>query len=314
LIDRPAEYTRVAYGETLIEVGRQNRNIVALDADLSSSTKTSLFGKEFPDRFFQMGISEADMMGTAAGLASCGKLPFVSTFAIFATGRAWEQIRNTIASPNLPVRICPTHGGISVGEDGHSHQSLEDVALMRVIPNMTVMIPADAVETRSMVRYLAGDHNGPVYMRLGRPKFPIVLPDDYTYQFGKACLLREGNDISLIGCGQMVAVALETAAILSQRGVDARVINMSTIKPIDAEIILEAAKETSAIVTLEEHSIIGGLGCAVTGVLAEDCPARHMRVGIRDTFGTSGTPQDLFQVFNLTPDSVAERIDKVLGI
>ncbi len=313
-MERAAEHTRVAYGKALVELGRKNRDIVVLDADLSSSTKTSLFGKEFPDRFFQMGISEADMMGTAAGLASCGKLPFVSTFAIFATGRAWEQIRNTIASPNLPVRLCPTHGGISVGEDGSSHQCLEDLALMRVIPNMTVLVPADAVETRSMVKYLVGDINGPVYMRLGRPKFPVVLPEDYTFRFGKACLLREGGDISLIGCGQMVAVALDTADILSRRGVSARVINMSTVKPVDAETVLEAARETSTVVTLEEHSIIGGLGCAVAGVLSEECPVKHIRIGIRDTFGTSGTPQELFRIFNLTPESVAERIEKVLGI
>jgi transketolase len=311
---RESKHTRVAYGESLVEVGRQNKDIVVLDADLSSSTKTSLFAQEFPDRFFQMGISEADMMGTAAGLAASGKLPFVSTFAIFATGRAWEQIRNTIASPNLSVRLCPTHGGISVGEDGSSHQCLEDIALMRVIPNMSVMVPADAVETKSMVRYLATDHPGPTYMRLGRPKFPVIHPEDYSFSFGKGCLLREGEDISLVACGQMVAVALDTADILSERGIEARVINMSTIKPIDAEILLLAARETQAIVTLEEHSVIGGLGSAVAEKITEEYPTKLIKVGIRDMFGTSGTPSKLFQVYNLTPESVDERIKKVLGI
>ncbi len=313
-MERRYEHTRVAYGEELVEVGRVNPDIVVLDADLSSSTKTSLFGKEFPNRFFQMGISEADMMGTAAGFAASGKLPFVSTFAIFATGRAWEQIRNTIASPNLSVRICPTHGGISVGEDGSSHQCLEDIALMRVIPHMSVLSPADAVETRSMVRYLAGDHRGPAYMRLGRPKFPVLLPDDYTFEFGRAYTLRDGNDISLIACGQMVAVALDTADILAERGIEARVINMSTIKPLDSETVLTAARETGTIVTLEEHSVIGGLGSAVADTLSEDFPVRLIKIGVRDMFGTSGAPGDLFHVYSLTPESVDERIKKVLGI
>ncbi len=311
---RESRHTRVAYGESLVEVGRQNGDIVVLDADLSSSTKTSLFAGEFPDRFFQMGISEADMMGTAAGLAASGKLPFVSTFAIFATGRAWEQIRNTIASPNLSVRLCPTHGGISVGEDGSSHQCLEDIALMRVIPNMSVMVPADAVETKSMVRYLATDHPGPTYMRLARPKSPVVHPEDYSFSFGKGCLLREGEDISLVACGQMVAVALDTADILSERGIEARVINMSTIKPIDAQILLLAARETQAIVTLEEHSVIGGLGSAVAETITEEYPTKLIKIGIRDMFGTSGTPGKLFQAYNLTPESVDERIKKALGI
>jgi len=311
---RIMEHTRVAYGESLVEVGRANEDIVVLDADLSCSTMTSLFAREYPGRFFQMGISEADMMGTAAGLAASGKLPFVSTFAIFATGRAWEQVRNSIAYPNLSVRICPTHGGISVGEDGSSHQCLEDIALMRVIPNMSVLVPADAVETRSMVRYLAGDHPGPAYMRLGRPKVPVVLPDDYDYCFGKAFTLREGGDISLIACGQMAAIALDTADLLSLRGIGARVINMSTIKPIDAEAVREAARETAAIVTIEEHSIIGGLGSAVAEVVTEECPTRLIRIGIRDRFGTSGKPQELFQVHNLTPEAIDERIEKALGI
>jgi transketolase len=312
-MERRQEHTRIAFGETLVEVGRDNKDVVVLDADLSTSTKTSLFAREFPERFFQMGISEADMMGTAAGLAASGKIPFVSTFAIFATGRAWEQIRNSIASPNLPVRICPTHGGISVGEDGSSHQSVEDITLMRVIPNMSVLVPADAVETRSMVRYLANEHVGPAFMRLGRPRFPVVLPEDYTYKFGRACLLREGSDVSLIACGQMVAIALETAEILAGRGVEARVINASTIKPIDDEVILQAARETEAIVTLEEHSIIGGLGGAVAEVVSEQCPTRVIRIGIRDVFGTSGRSQDLFQAYNLTPESVDERLKRVLG-
>ena len=253
-------------------------------------------------------------MRPAAGLAASGKLPFVSTFAIFLTGRAWEQIRNSIASPNLSVRLCPSHAGISVGEDGASHQSVEDIALMRVIPNMSVMVPADAVETRKMVRYLAGDHRGPTYMRLGRPKFKTVLPDDYDFNFGKAYLLRDGGDISLIACGQMVSVAMDTAGILSERGVEARVINMSTIKPVDTEVALAAARETGAIVTIEEHSIIGGLGSAIADAISEECPAKLIRVGVRDRFGTSGKPENLFQAYNLTPESVDGRIRKVLGM
>jgi transketolase len=308
------EHTRTAYGEALVEAGRLNEEIVVLDADLSGSTKTALFGRAFPDRFFQIGISEADMMGTAAGLAASGRLPFVSTFAIFAAGRGWEQIRNSIAAPNLSVRICPTHGGISVGEDGSSHQCTEDLALMRVIPNMSVLVPADAVETRSMVRFLAGEHPGPVYMRLGRPKFPVVLPDDYAFRFGRAHTLREGDDVALIACGQMVAVALDTAELLAGRGVAARVINMSTIKPVDADTVLAAARETRGSVTLEEHSIVGGLGGAVAEVLAESHPARLIRIGVRDRFGTSGPPDDLFRLYNMTPESVDERIRSVLGV
>ena len=314
MMGRELKHTRVAFGEALVEAGRRNKDIVVLDADLSTSTKTSLFAGEFPDRFFQMGISEADMMGTAAGLAVSGKLPFVSTFAVFATGRAWEQIRNTIASPNLSIRLCPTHGGISVGEDGSSHQSLEDIALMRVIPNMSVMVPAAALDTRILGRSFHGDHTRPTYVRLGLPKFPVVVPDDYSFRFGKGRLLREGGDISLVACGQMVPIALDAADILSQRGVDARVINMSTIKPIDTEMVLMAARETKAIVTLEEHSIIGGLGSAVAEAISEENPAKIIRIGIRDIFGTSGTPHNLFRAYNLTPESVDERIKKVLGI
>jgi len=251
--------TRDAYGEALAELGETNKDVVVLDADLSGSTKTAIFAKKFPERFFNMGIAEQNMMGTAAGLAASGKIPFASTFAIFATGRAWEQVRQSIAYPKLNVKIVATHAGITVGEDGASHQSVEDIAVMRVIPNMTVIVPADGVETKKVINEIVR-YRGPVYVRLSRGKSPVVLDDSYSFEIGKGVVLKDGTDVSLIACGVMVYKALQAADILGKEGVSARVINISSIKPIDVDLIIRAARETGCVVTAEEHSIVGGLG------------------------------------------------------
>ena len=261
--------TREAYGEALAELGEKNPNVVVLDADLSKSTKTVVFKKKFPERFINVGISEADLIGTAAGFATTGKIPFASTFAIFAAGRAFEQIRNTVGYPHLNVKICPTHAGISVGEDGGSHQSIEDLALMRTIPGMVVLSPCDEVETRKAV-LAAAEYKGPVYIRLGRLATPKLFDDSYDFQIGKAATLREGNDVTVIATGMLTAEAVEAADILKAEGVSVRVINMGTIKPLDNEAVLKAAKETKFIVTAEEHSVIGGLGGAVSEFTAEN--------------------------------------------
>jgi transketolase len=250
--------TRDAYGEVLAELGAENKDIVVLDADLSGSTKTAVFRKQFPERFFNMGIAEANMVGTAAGLAAAGKIPFVSTFAIFAAGRAWEQIRQSVAYPKANVKIVPTHGGITVGEDGGSHQSVEDIAIMRAIPNMTVMVPADAVETRKAIR-AAAEYKGPVYIRLGRNKVPAVFADDCYFEIGKGVEVVAGTDMTFVTTGLMTAQAVIAANLLKQEGISARVVHIATIKPLDQDIIVKAAEETGAIVTAEEHSIIGGL-------------------------------------------------------
>ncbi|MBP3401393.1 MAG: transketolase family protein, partial [Selenomonadales bacterium] len=265
--------TREAYGEALRELGGQNENIVVLDADLSGSTKTAMFKKEYPTRFFNAGIAEQSMIGTAAGLAAAGKTAFASTFAVFATGRAFEQIRNSVCYPKLNVKVAATHAGLTVGEDGATHQAIEDVAIMRALPNMTVLVPADAAEAKAVVRW-AAEYNGPVYIRLGRSGVPDVFDETYEFKFGKAVTLKEGTDVTLIGMGIMTAAALEAADMLAEEGISAAVINMSTIKPIDEEAIIAAAQATGAIVTCEEHNIIGGLGSAVAEVLAEKASAR----------------------------------------
>ncbi|HEY6007828.1 MAG TPA: transketolase family protein, partial [Geobacteraceae bacterium] len=277
--------TRDAYGETLAELGAENGAIVVLDADLSGSTKTSLFAKRFPERFFNMGIAEANMVGTAAGLAAAGKIPFASTFAIFAVGRAWEQVRQSVAYPKANVKIVGTHGGITVGEDGGSHQSVEDIAIMRAVPNMTVIVPADGVETSAAVRAAAA-YKGPVYIRLGRNKVPTIFDDGYRFEIGKGCELRPGTDLTFVTTGLMTAQAVAAAEILRQDGISARVVHIATIKPLDEELILKAARETGAILTAEEHSVVGGLGGAVSELLAEKCPTPVKRVGINDRFGT----------------------------
>ncbi|QSQ10374.1 1-deoxy-D-xylulose-5-phosphate synthase [Koleobacter methoxysyntrophicus] len=304
--------TRDAYGDTLAELGRLNKDIVVLDADLSKSTKTEVFAKEFPERFFNTGIAEQNMAGIAAGLAAAGKIPFISTFAIFATGRAFEQIRNTIAYPRLNVKIAATHAGITVGPDGASHQSVEDIALMRAIPGMTIINPADATETRFAVK-AALDIDGPVYIRLGRHKVPVIFQEgDYVFKPGKGVVLREGKDATIISTGIMTAIALEAADILKNRGIYVNVVNIHTIKPIDEELIIQLAEETGAVITAEEHSIIGGLGSAVAEVLAESRPTLMKRIGLKDVFGQSGEPDELLKFYSLTPDSIASAVKDLI--
>jgi transketolase len=303
--------TRDAYGEALAELGAENENIVALDADLSGSTKTSVFAKKFPERFFNMGIAEANMVGTAAGLATSGKIPFVSTFAIFAVGRAWEQVRQSVAYPKANVKIAATHSGVTVGEDGGSHQSVEDIAIMRAVPNMTVIVPADGPETKQAIRAAAA-HKGPVYIRLGRNKVPTIFGADYQFAIGKGCQLRDGVDLTFVTTGLMTAQALAAAETLAQQGVAARVVHIATIKPLDQELILAAARETGAIVTAEEHSVIGGLGGAVAELLAEHCPVPLKRVGIQDRFGLSGKGEELLKYFGLMPEDLVQAAQEVL--
>lgn len=291
--------TRQAYGEALVELGRQNNNIVVLDADLTKSTKTNLFQEAFPERHINVGIAEADLIGTAAGLATCGKIPFASTFAMFAAGRAFEQIRNTVAYPKLNVKIAPTHAGISVGEDGGSHQSVEDISLMRSIPGMVVLSPADATETKKMI-FAAAEYNGPVYIRMGRLDVPVLFDDSYDFQIGIANTIKEGTDVTILATGLMTARALEAAEKLQAEGVSVRVVNVGTIKPLDGETVLKAAQETKFIVTAEEHSVIGGLGSAVSEFLSETHPTLVKKVGIYDIFGQSGKAEELLEKYELT--------------
>jgi transketolase len=307
--------TRDAYGQALIEVGARHPEMVVLDADLEGSTRTDQFQKHWPERFFDMGISEQDMMCTAAGLAASGKLVFASSFAIFGAGRAWEQIRNTIARGNYRVVIGLTHAGLSVGEDGASAQACEDLATMRVIPNMKVVVPADGTETKAVIRYLADTPGitGPTYVRMGRAKMPAVLPDNYVFQFGVSTQLRDGKDVTVIACGPMVAAALKAADELAKAGIAARVINMASIKPLDEAAVLRAAKETRGIVTAEEHSILGGLGGAVAEVVAEQHPTAVRRVGVRDTFGESGPPDRLFEKYGLTAANIVAAAKAIVG-
>ena len=309
---RMGKATREAYGEALRELGLENKNIVVLDADLSKSTKTNVFAKEFPDRFFNVGIAEQNLMGVAAGLAAAGKTPFAATFAMFACGRAFEQIRNSICYPKLNVKIAATHAGLTVGEDGASHQAIEDIALMRSIPNMTVIVPADAMETRYAVA-AAAKYNGPVYLRLGRMAVPDMFGDGYEFTMGKAVELANGRDVTIIATGIMVAPARRAADELIAAGFSARVLNIHTIKPIDKEAIIKAALDTGAIVTCEEHSIIGGLGSAVAEVLVENSPAPLERVGVMDTFGESGTPNDLLAKYNLTVADIVRAAKRVIS-
>jgi transketolase len=304
--------TREAYGKALVALGAENQNIVVLDADLSKSTKTADFAKHYPDRFFNMGIAEANLMGTAAGLATAGKIPFASTFAVFATGRAFEQIRNSIAYPKLNVKIAATHAGVTVGEDGGSHQAIEDVAIMRSLPNMTVLVPADGEETRQVIN-AAAQYKGPVYIRMGRLDAPLLFDTNYTFEIGKANVVREGSDVVVFANGVMVAAALEAAQELEQEGIKAAVVNVASVKPLDEETVIRWAKETGAVVTAEEHNIIGGLGSAVAEVLAENAPTPMLRVGIKDTFGESGRPLELLEKFGLTKKEVIEAVKAVIS-
>lgn len=305
--------TRDAYGEALKELGRLNKDVVVLDADLSGSTKTGVFAKEFPERFFNVGIAEQNLIATAAGLATTGKIPFASSFAMFAAGRAFEIIRNSVAYPKLNVKIAATHAGLTVGEDGASHQALEDISIMRTIPNMVVLNPADGVEAKAAIMK-AAEYKGPVYIRLGRSKVPVIFDEaNYEFEIGKGIKIRDGADVTIIATGIMVAQALEAAEILKKEGLEARVINIHTIKPIDKDIIIEAARETRAIVTAEEHNIIGGLGSAVAEVLVESYPTVMERVGVKDSFGESGNGDELLKKYGLTSEDIANAARRAIG-
>ena len=299
--------TRDAYGKALVGLGQSNQNIVVLDADLSKSTKTEGFSKEFSERFFNVGIAEQNLMGISAGLANYGKIPFASTFAMFATGRAFEVIRNSICYPNLNVKIAATHSGITVGEDGGSHQSVEDIALMNSLPNMTVLVPCDAAETEQVIKY-AAEHVGPVYIRLGRLNVEDVFDSSYEFKFGKGVQIAEGADATIISTGLMTQEAKKAAEMLQADGINVRVIHMPTIKPIDRDIIEKAARETKFILTCEEHSVIGGLGSVVASVTSETYPTKVVKLGMNDCFGESGTPQALLEKFNLTPAQIVKMV------
>ena len=305
--------TRQSYGEALAELGNKYENLVVLDADLAAATKTGIFKKAHPDRFFDCGIAENNMMGVAAGLALSGKIPFASSFAMFAAGRSFEQVRNSIGYPHLNVKIGATHGGITVGEDGATHQCCEDFALMRVIPGMTVICPADDVEARQVVE-AAINYVGPVYMRFGRMAVPNVSPEGYKFEIGRGCLLKDGADVAIIANGVEVSEALEAARLLAEDGIDAAVVNMATIKPLDEELVVKMAKKTGCIVTAEEHSVIGGLGGAVAECLAEKCPVPMKRVGIEDKFGRSGPAKELLSVFKLDAASIAEKAKEAVKL
>ena len=300
--------TRDSYGNALAELGTEHDNIVVLDADLAAATKTGVFKKAHPDRFIDCGIAESNMIGVAAGLATTGKVPFASSFAMFAAGRAFEQVRNSVGYPHLNVKIGATHAGISVGEDGATHQCNEDIALMRTIPGMVVINPADDVEARAAVR-AAYEHQGPVYMRFGRLAVPVINDrPDYKFELGKGVVLREGKDLTIIATGLPVSNCLEAAEKLAADGIDAKVINIHTIKPLDEELVIAAARETGRVVTVEEHSVIGGLGSAVCDVLSEKAPTRVMKIGINDTFGESGPALELLKKYGLDTDSIYAKI------
>ena len=312
------EATRNAYGEALVELGLANKNVVVLDADLSPSTKTCKFAEEFPERFFDVGVAEANLISMAAGFASAGKIAFASAFSVFGTEKGLNQFKQSAAYPKLNVKLVVTHGGISVGEDGVSHFCIEDIAVMRSLPNVTVVVPADAIETRVATKAIA-EHEGPVFMRLSRPKTPWVYEEGYryagtelTFQLGKSVTLKEGEDVTIVATGLMVAEALVAASILAKEGIDAGVIDVHTIKPLDQEAILRAARESGAIVTAEEHSILGGLGGAVAEVLVENTPVPMARVGIRDSFGESGPWKELFAKYGLTSSDIVKKVKEVM--
>lgn len=303
--------TRESYGEALIQIGHENENIVVLDADLSKSTKTNGFKTEFPDRFFNAGIAEQNLMGMAAGMSNIGLIPFASTFAVFATGRAFEIIRNSICYPKANVKVAATHAGITVGEDGGSHQSIEDIALMCSLPNMTVIVPADHREAMEATK-AAAMMEGPVYLRFGRCNTEDIFDDNYKFEIGKGTEIKKGDDAAIIATGMMVQKAIEAAKYLESEGIHVRVINISTIKPIDKEIIIKAAKETKGIVTAEEHSIIGGLGSMVSSIVCDKYPCKVKMIGIEDKFGESGTPDELMEKFKLTSDAISESVKEII--
>jgi len=299
--------TRESYGEALLELGKENKNVVVFDADLSSATKTSIFAKEFPERFFDMGIAEQNMMSTAAGMSTCGKIPYVSTFAVFAAGRAYDQIRNSICYPNLNVKICATHAGITVGEDGATHQMIEDISLMRTLPNMTVISTSDDTQTKWAVKEIS-KIQGPVYLRLARLATPKIYEENQKFEIGKAVQIGDGIDATVFATGVTVAEALKTQEILKEKGIEIRVVDIHTIKPIDKEMIIKCAKETKRLISIEDHSIIGGIGSAISEVLTEEYPAKLERMGIKDTFGKSGKAEQLMQYFGITAKDLEEKL------
>jgi transketolase len=312
LSEAPKVATREAYGLSLAELGGEREDIVVLDADLSGSTRTKYFAKAYPERFFNCGVAEANMIGVAAGLAAMGKTVFASSFAIFATGKAWEQIRQSVCVPELNVKICATHAGLTVGEDGKSHQMLEDIALMRVLPHMTVIVPADATEAAAAVR-AAADHEGPVYIRLSRAATPVLFPEDHPFAIGKGHVLHDGTDLAIIACGVEVAESLQAAQQLEASGVSVRVIDMPSIKPIDADLVVAAASECGAILTVEEHQICGGLGDAVGEVVGARCPVLLEKLGVRNIFGQSGTPSQLLAHYGLDAGSIAGKAREMIA-
>ncbi len=301
--------TRESYGKTLVELGKENEKIVVLDADLAGATKTNLFAKEYPDRFFDMGIAEANMLATAAGLATCGKIPYASTFAVFAAGRGYDQIRNSICYPKLNVKICATHAGITVGEDGATHQMLEDISLMRTLPNMTVISPSDDTQAKWIIREIS-KINGPVYVRLARLATPVIYEENQKFEIGKAIQMGEGTDGTVFATGVTVAEAIKAQEQLKTQGIDIRVVDIHTIKPIDKDKIIQCAKETKKLVSVEDHSVIGGLGSAISEVLTDEYPTKLERVGMQDTFGKSGKAEELMEYFGLTAKSIAEKFLK----
>lgn len=303
--------TRDAYGKALVELGKKNNKIVVLDADLSGSTRTGWFQKEFPDRHFNVGVAEQNLVGMSAGLALSGQIPFCSSFAIFLSGRAWEIIRNSVAYPRLNVKLVASHAGITVGEDGASHQSVEDISLMRTIPNMRVFVPADGPETAAIIRRIA-ELDGPCYVRTGRSKLPVIHDEDVDFEPGKGRLMAGGTDVTLVACGAVVSEALSARDILEKKGISAGVINMASIKPIDEDLLVQEAAKTGRVVTVEEHSILGGLGSAVSEVLGERQPTRIKRIGMEDQFGKSGTAEALMDYFGLTGEKIAEKTSDFL--
>ena len=300
---------RQSYGEALLELGKENEKVVAFDADLSAATKTNLFAKEFPNRFFDMGIAEQNMISTAAGMATCGKIPYASTFAVFAAGRAYDQIRNSVCYPNLNVKICATHAGITVGEDGATHQMIEDISLMRTLPNMTVISTSDDIETKWAVKEIS-KINGPIYLRLSRHETPVIYDENQKFEIGKAIQMGDGTDGTIFATGVTVSEALKAQESLKEKGVNVRVIDIHTIKPIDKEMIIKCAKETKKIVSIEDHNIIGGLGSAISEVLTEEYPAKLVCLGIHDTFGKSGKAEELMKYFGITADDIINEFNK----
>lgn len=301
--------TRQSYGEALLELGKENKNIVVFDADLSTATKTNIFAKEFPERFYDMGIAEQNMISTAAGMSTCGKIPYASTFAVFAAGRAYDQIRNSVCYPKLNVKICATHAGVTVGEDGATHQMIEDISLMRTLPNMTVLSTSDDVQTKWAVKEIS-KINGPVYLRLSRLATPIIYGENQKFEIGRAVQIGEGTDATIFATGVTVSEAIRAQEILENKGIKVRVVDIHTVKPIDKDMVIKCAKETKKLISVEDHNVIGGLGSAISEVLTEEYPVKLVRMGINDTFGKSGKAIELMQYFGITAENIVEKVVK----